>query len=183
MTICFIFLYLGLICFEIFSLWIYQILNANLFALKEKFCVRRCAHSCLLFAILRILQNWSPQSSSVHGILQAGILEWVAVPCSRGSSQPRNQSRVSCLVGGVFTSWVTREARANSILLYRQCEHQNKTNPEESLYPDTITWCKAQVSPYASACYKFDPHWERYCTAWGHLFCSGADTWFQFCLN
>ena len=37
----------------------------------------------------------SPPSSSVHGILQARILEWVAMPSSRGSSQPRDQTRVS----------------------------------------------------------------------------------------
>ena len=37
------------------------------------------------------------------------ILEWVAFPFSRGSSQPRNQTRVSCIAGGFFTSWATRE--------------------------------------------------------------------------
>ena len=39
----------------------------------------------------------SPPGSSVHGILQARRLEWVAMPSSRGSSQPRDQSRVSCV--------------------------------------------------------------------------------------
>ena len=38
----------------------------------------------------------SPPGSSVHGILQARILEWVAISSSRGSSQPRDQTRVSC---------------------------------------------------------------------------------------
>ena len=47
--------------------------------------------------------------SSVHGILQARILEWVAIPFSRGSSQPRNWTRVSGIAGGFFTSWATRE--------------------------------------------------------------------------
>jgi len=37
-------------------------------------------------------------------IIQARILEWVAMPSSRGSSQPRNQTRVSCILGGFFTS-------------------------------------------------------------------------------
>ena len=40
----------------------------------------------------------------VHGILQARILEWVAVPFSRGSSQPRKQTQVSRIAGGFFTS-------------------------------------------------------------------------------
>ena len=44
------------------------------------------------------------------GILQATILEWVAMSSSRGSSQPRNRTRVSCTTGGFFTSWATREA-------------------------------------------------------------------------
>ena len=47
---------------------------------------------------------------TVHGILQARILEWVAGPFSRGSSQPRDQTQFSCIAGGFFTSWVTKEA-------------------------------------------------------------------------
>ena len=46
----------------------------------------------------------SPPGSSVSGILQARILEWVAISFSRGSSQPRDQTHVSCTVGGFFTS-------------------------------------------------------------------------------
>ena len=46
----------------------------------------------------------------VHGILQARILEWVAVPVSRGSSQPRDQIQVCCIAGGFFTRWATRES-------------------------------------------------------------------------
>ena len=48
---------------------------------------------------------------TVHGILQARILEWVAVPSSRGSSQPRDRTQVSCIAGEFFTSWATREAQ------------------------------------------------------------------------
>ena len=43
-------------------------------------------------------RNCSPPGSSVHGILQARILEWVAMPSSRGSSLPRDPTRVSCLL-------------------------------------------------------------------------------------
>ena len=39
----------------------------------------------------------SPPGFSVHGILQARIVEWVAIPSSRGSSQPRDQTQVSCI--------------------------------------------------------------------------------------
>ena len=48
--------------------------------------------------------------SSVHGILQARILEWVAIPFSRGSSQPRDRTQVSCIAGGFFTNRAMREA-------------------------------------------------------------------------
>ena len=46
----------------------------------------------------------------VSGILQARILEWVAIPFSRRSSQPRDRTQVSCIAGTFFTSWVTSEA-------------------------------------------------------------------------
>ena len=46
----------------------------------------------------------SPPGSSVHGILQARILEWVAIPFSRGSSLPRDRTQVSCTSGRYFTN-------------------------------------------------------------------------------
>ena len=46
-----------------------------------------------------------------YGILQAWILEWVAFPFSRGSSQPRDRTQVSRIAGRVFTSWAMREAQ------------------------------------------------------------------------
>ena len=46
----------------------------------------------------------NPMDYTVHGILQARILEWVAFPFSRGSSQPRDQTQVSHISGGFFTS-------------------------------------------------------------------------------
>ena len=47
--------------------------------------------------------------SSVHGIFQARVLEWVAISFSRGSSPPRDQTWVSRIVGRCFTIWATRE--------------------------------------------------------------------------
>ena len=46
---------------------------------------------------------------SIRGIFQARILEWVAIPFSRASSQPRDWTRVSCIAGRFFTVWTTRE--------------------------------------------------------------------------
>ena len=44
-----------------------------------------------------------PPGSPVHGVFQARMLEWVAIPLARGSSQARNRTRVSCTAGGFFT--------------------------------------------------------------------------------
>ena len=52
----------------------------------------------------------SPPGSSVHGILQTRILEWVAIPFSRGSSQTRDRIQVPCITGRFFTIWIMREA-------------------------------------------------------------------------
>ena len=51
----------------------------------------------------------NPPGSSVYEIFQARILEWVAIFFSRGSSQPRDRTQVSCTAGKFFTDWATRE--------------------------------------------------------------------------
>ena len=66
-------------------------------------CVK-VAQSCLT---LCDPMNCSAPGSSVHGILQARTLEWVAVPFSRGSSRPRDRTQVSHITGGFFTIWAT----------------------------------------------------------------------------
>ena len=55
--------------------------------------------------------NCSPPGSSVHGILQARILEWVAISFAMGSSQTRDWTWVSRIAGRFFTIWATREAQ------------------------------------------------------------------------
>ena len=70
-----------------------------------------------------------PMDYTVHGIVQARILEWLAFPFSRGSSKPRDQTQVSHIAGGFFTSltkseaqeiwrrWLIRRRGVNSCLL------------------------------------------------------------------
>ena len=48
--------------------------------------------------------DWGQLGSSVHGILQARIVKWVAISFSKGSSPPRDWTRVSCVPGGLFTA-------------------------------------------------------------------------------
>ena len=76
--------------------------------------------------------DYSPPGSSVHGILQARILEWVAIFFSTGSSQPRTQTRVSCIADIFFTDWATREAAFSKVVV---CESFNfsKSSPTITL--------------------------------------------------
>ena len=53
----------------------------------------------------------NPMDYTVHGILQARILEWVVIPFSRGSTQSRDRTQDSHIAGRFFTSWTTREAQ------------------------------------------------------------------------
>ena len=71
---------------------------------KDTLVVQLCLTLCNPWTV------WSPPGSSVHGILQARILEWVAIPFSRGASWPRDQTWVSCIAGRFFTFWPIREA-------------------------------------------------------------------------
>ena len=58
----------------------------------------------LVVVAVRVAQSCQTLCNPVHGILQARILEWVAFPFSRGSSQPRDQTQVSHITGEFFTS-------------------------------------------------------------------------------
>ena len=70
---------------------------------------------CLSGRKVKVSRVWLFATSidyTVHGILQARILEWLAIAFSMGSSWPRNHTRVSFIAGVFFTSWTTREAEA-----------------------------------------------------------------------
>ena len=56
---------------------------------------------------------------TVHGILQARTLEWIAIPFSRRSSQPRDRTQVSSIAGGFFTNWAIREAKSYGSSIFK----------------------------------------------------------------
>ena len=58
--------------------------------------------------------DYSPPGSSVHGIFQAGILDWVAISSSMGSSWPRDQTPISYIAGRFYTHWGIRETQSQS---------------------------------------------------------------------
>ena len=82
-------------------------------------CVCVCMHtqSCLT---LCDHMSCSLPSSSVHGIFQARILEWVAISFSRGSLQPRDRTCISCIAGRLFTA---EPQGKGCIILYRSFYH------------------------------------------------------------
>ena len=75
----------------------------------------------------------SPPVSSVHEILQARILEWVATSFFRASSWPKDQTQVSCIASGFFTIWATREAPQPSSFFLNT--HFQKLNPLLFVFP------------------------------------------------
>ena len=82
-------------------------LIAALFTMAKTWNQQKCPWK---WKSLYCVQLFATLDCIVHGILQTRILEWVAFPFSRGSSQPRDQTQVSRIAGGFFTSWATREA-------------------------------------------------------------------------
>ena len=78
--------------------------------------------------------DYSLAGSSVHGILQVRILEWVAIPFSRGSSQPRDQTCISCIAGGFPGGSEVKVSACNagylgSIPGSRRCPGEGNGNP------------------------------------------------------
>ena len=76
----------------------------------------------------------SPPSSSVHGIFQARILEWVAISFSRASSQPRDRTQVSHIAGRRFNLCATREA-----LKYKNTVSQKTSYRDTELQIQVLT--------------------------------------------
>ena len=66
-------------------------------------------HFSIYYAVAHQLYSCRQEAVAIHGILQARILEKVAIPFSWGSSKSRDQTQVACIAGGFFTRWATRE--------------------------------------------------------------------------
>ena len=81
---------------------------------------------------------WDPMDYTVHGILQARILEWIAMPSSKGFSQPRDQTQVSRIAWRFFTNWATREALADICLSLNHSHHSDWV--DQGLRPTFRAW-------------------------------------------
>ena len=115
-----------------------------------------------------LLQGMFPAQGSNPGLLHCGqiiyqlrhqgnprILEWVAYPFSSKSSQPRNRTQISCIAGGFFTSWTTREAHEliNQTTIFYQ-DFSGKDNNKlikqgkkknGTMMPSATTWMDLEI--------------------------------------
>ena len=98
-------------------------------------------------SLSRVPTLWDPTDcslpgSSVHGIFQATVLEWIAISFSRGSSWPRDWTRVSRIAGRCFTVWVTREATKP----YKQGAGKDRRQEEKEATEDEIVGWHHQLN-------------------------------------
>ena len=137
------------------------------------------------------LMDCSPPGSSVQEILQARILEWVAISFSRGSSRPSNQIWVSCIAGGFFTIWATTEAhtaacedtRLSKFSATRAGAEQNQwsSHTHTLLTPAMGSLINMTYSPPKQQPCQFNNlplnDWAFWWPRWPQLMCKTARTW------
>ena len=114
------------------------------------------AKSPQLCLILWDPRDYSPPGSSVHGILLARMLEWLAVPFSRGSSHPRDQTKDFCIAGRFFTNWVTREACSVQFSSVTQscptlCDCMNYSTPDLPVHHQLLEFTQTHVHQVGDA--------------------------------
>ena len=97
--------------------WLCSNLESNIFLFHCIMWRSEVAQSCVT---LYNPTDCSFPGSSVHGIFQARVLEWLAISFFRGSSWPRIWTRVSHIAGRCFTLWATREAHVKMVFKYSQ---------------------------------------------------------------
>ena len=106
-----------------------------------------------------VSNSCNPVDYTVHRILQARILEWVAIPFYMGSSQPRDQTQVSHTAGRFFTSWATREAHQKAWLSQMQWLTHILMKFPVKYIPTLRAWISAAlaIAGSVSRLYHFSP--------------------------
>ena len=103
--------YVSLMEGEEWSNWLFHAAHLYVRKLGWKFIVKWVSEVAQSRPTLCDPVDCSIPGFSIHGILQTKILEWVTISFSRGSSQPRDRTWVSCIAGRRFNLWATRKAR------------------------------------------------------------------------
>ena len=101
-----------------------------------------------------------PMNYTLHGILQARILEWVAFPFSRGSSQPRDQILVSYIAGGFFTNAMSTRNKYELMSLSLKKKKNQPTLIHYYLFGCTESWLWHEGSLVVARCHPVDSHWH-----------------------
>ena len=141
-------------------LWVRQYINMPLFLLLgvSLHLVCLCIPNCSFFILAKESEvaqscptlckpmDCSLPGSSIHGIFQAIVLEWVAIPFSRGSSWPRDWTLVSCIIDRRFNIWATRE------LLFILGLYKIKRFTKPSLVCSKIFSCGLGFCQYVCGC-------------------------------
>ena len=147
-----------------------------------------CMHACSVISVMyESLQpvDQRPPGSSVHGILQASIMQWVDMLSSRGSSPPRDQIRVPCIAGWFFTTepvgkpiWSLSTGNTNLWNLYLEedyfflhqdvdkteyslCKTNKQTNKHEAVYLEFFYFSYVCMYVVQSLC-----HVQLFATPW-----------------
>ena len=119
--------------FHFFTGWQIHSLNRMCVCVCVCVCAHACIHACMHLVVQLCLtlcnpMDCSPPGFSVHGILQARILEWIAIPFSR-TSQPRDWTLVSSITGRFVTIWsIGKSYFIFSISLFPLLQCSNKAN-------------------------------------------------------
>ena len=105
----------------------------------------------------------NPVGSSVHGILQERILEWIAISFSRGSSQPRDWTQVSWIAGRCFTAWAAREAHTTRWISCKYTYVPSPIEPPSQPLPiPSLHWVFLE-------CLLHIRHWHTSCPKWAYI--------------
>ena len=128
-----------------------------LFTSSEHDPVNDCVCQWLSCVQLYDPMDCSPPGSSVQGILQARVLEWVAISFSRGYSWHRDRTPISCIAGGFFTVWATREVLSvfrhkNSIVVGEETEAHWPPTPDFYLPVQGLGYTLLHSTPSRISC-------------------------------
>ena len=131
--------------------------------LQEALVWLACVLSLQLCLNLCNSMDYSPPGSSAHGIIQAGILKWVAISFSRGSSWPRDRTQVSHIADKSFTDWASRQAP----LIHGLCHKFSMIKPSPPHHGPI----------FCSFCFVLD--WQNLPETW----VSFRETWYIHCFT
>ena len=144
-----------------------EIYCKNKYSLKNIYALCVHAKTLQLCPALCDPMDCSLPNSSVRGILQARILEQVAIPFSRGSSRPRNQTQVSCTAGQFSTVWATREAHISTELSYTLFNASIKFGVSHRQHNSEVLSSDKEESPWHSQLNtKCSPGWHPLFRCW-----------------